>query len=156
MVRWCDNDQPSLFLPTIMEILHGHVKEGDNLDFGEITKQFAENIAELPKLKPGVTHEADGPFAEFQKEWLEENTAKKKNVKAPEEVDNVDDSSKKAAKTEANNDADEKNAKSEEEDAKLAAVQDNVDNISKKNVRTEEEDETHTRKKQRGYLLGGY
>ncbi|KAL3932591.1 MAG: hypothetical protein SGARI_003924, partial [Bacillariaceae sp.] len=32
MVLWCD-DSPSVDLEDIMKILHGHVKEGDNLDF---------------------------------------------------------------------------------------------------------------------------
>ena len=48
------------------------VKAGDDFNFGDISAASVQRLEKLPKLQAGVTHEENGPFAEFLKEYLQD------------------------------------------------------------------------------------
>jgi hypothetical protein len=54
----------------ILRLLLGQVKPGDQFSFGEVTEVHIENLKNLPKLNPGVTHAKGGSFDDALKEYL--------------------------------------------------------------------------------------
>ena len=69
MVERCD-DEPAEFLCGCLELLQSRSRLA--MISTLVTFASVQRLEKLPKLQAGVTHEENGPFAEFLKEYLQD------------------------------------------------------------------------------------